>query len=280
MDRRVVGTHVGLSRAALARRFAVQMGEPPLTYLTRWRLALAADLLVSTDLTLAAIAVQGRVRERVRSQRGLQAGPRRVASGLSTPRRDGVGVLAVKGAGCPGRRGSSPAGRVDEQPEDVRSVVVTGRVEQPASDGTSARSSSATSVLLSRSGPASTHLRSDDDGVPRLHPGAVLVAVRGGHEPVAVGEVRRDLIDVQDGLTPMTYSGSPGRCAAVSGSSHRPRPASARARHRCPGRRGGTGRGACSSPSRSAHRSGRAGVHRPQRRSVAHAPDRAFDRWA
>ena len=53
-----LATHVGLSRAALARRFAVQMGEPPLTYLTRWRLALAADLLVSTDLTLAAIAAK------------------------------------------------------------------------------------------------------------------------------------------------------------------------------------------------------------------------------
>lgn len=51
-----LATRVGLSRAALARRFALQMGEPPLTYLTRWRLALAADLLVSTDLTLAAIA--------------------------------------------------------------------------------------------------------------------------------------------------------------------------------------------------------------------------------
>ena len=46
----------GLSRAALARRFVLQMREPPLTYLTRWRLALAADLLVSTDSTLAAIA--------------------------------------------------------------------------------------------------------------------------------------------------------------------------------------------------------------------------------
>ena len=46
----------GLSRAALARRFVVQVGEPPLTYLTRWRLALAADLLASTDKTLVAIA--------------------------------------------------------------------------------------------------------------------------------------------------------------------------------------------------------------------------------
>ena len=51
-----LATHVGLSRAALARRFTLRMGEPPLTYLTRWRLALAADLLVGTDQTLATIA--------------------------------------------------------------------------------------------------------------------------------------------------------------------------------------------------------------------------------
>ncbi|UFU02490.1 AraC family transcriptional regulator [Ruania suaedae] len=48
-----------LSRAAFARRFAARVGEPPLAYLTRWRLVLAADLLTGTDLTLAAIA--GRV---------------------------------------------------------------------------------------------------------------------------------------------------------------------------------------------------------------------------
>ncbi|MFC4783968.1 cupin domain-containing protein [Nocardioides sp. MAHUQ-72] len=51
-----LAAHVGLSRAALARRFALRVGEPPLTYLTRWRLALAADLLVGTDQTLATIA--------------------------------------------------------------------------------------------------------------------------------------------------------------------------------------------------------------------------------
>lgn len=54
-----LGAYVGLSRAALARRFTHHVGEPPLTYLTRWRLALAADLLAATDLPLAAIA--GRV---------------------------------------------------------------------------------------------------------------------------------------------------------------------------------------------------------------------------
>lgn len=47
---------VGLSRAALARRFTSRVGEPPLTHLTRLRLAMAADLIGSTDLTLAAIA--------------------------------------------------------------------------------------------------------------------------------------------------------------------------------------------------------------------------------
>jgi AraC-like DNA-binding protein len=46
----------GLSRAALARRFTQQFGEPPLTHLTRWRLALAADLLAGSELTLSNIA--------------------------------------------------------------------------------------------------------------------------------------------------------------------------------------------------------------------------------
>ncbi|MEV0775618.1 AraC family transcriptional regulator [Streptomyces sp. NPDC050428] len=36
----------GVSRATLAKRFADLVGEPPLTYLTRWRMTLAADLLV------------------------------------------------------------------------------------------------------------------------------------------------------------------------------------------------------------------------------------------
>jgi AraC-like DNA-binding protein len=51
-----LASRVGLSRAALARRFTQQVGEPPLTHLTRWRLALAADLLAGTDLTLTTIA--------------------------------------------------------------------------------------------------------------------------------------------------------------------------------------------------------------------------------
>ncbi|NGO09178.1 AraC family transcriptional regulator [Streptomyces sp. HC44] len=48
----------GVSRAALARRFSELVGEPPMTYLTGWRLALAADRLRDTDETIGAIARQ------------------------------------------------------------------------------------------------------------------------------------------------------------------------------------------------------------------------------
>lgn len=49
---------VGVSRSSLARRFTALLGEPPMSYLAGWRLALAADLLVSSDATVATIARQ------------------------------------------------------------------------------------------------------------------------------------------------------------------------------------------------------------------------------
>ncbi|WTW96895.1 AraC family transcriptional regulator [Streptomycetaceae bacterium NBC_01309] len=49
---------VGVSRAALARRFADLLGEPPMTYLTAWRLSLAADLLREPEATIGAVAQQ------------------------------------------------------------------------------------------------------------------------------------------------------------------------------------------------------------------------------
>ena len=48
----------GVSRAALARRFTDLVGEPPMSYLTGWRLTLAADLLREPDATLVAVARQ------------------------------------------------------------------------------------------------------------------------------------------------------------------------------------------------------------------------------
>ena len=47
---------VDVSRAALARRFTELVGEPPMAFLTGWRLALAADLLREPDTTLTAVA--------------------------------------------------------------------------------------------------------------------------------------------------------------------------------------------------------------------------------
>jgi AraC-like DNA-binding protein len=49
---------VGISRAALARRFTDLVGEPPMSYLTSWRLTLAADLLREPNTTLASVARQ------------------------------------------------------------------------------------------------------------------------------------------------------------------------------------------------------------------------------
>ncbi|MFF5719782.1 AraC family transcriptional regulator [Streptomyces buecherae] len=51
-----LAAEVGVSRAALARRFTALVGEPPMAYLAGWRVALAADLLRETDQTVDAIA--------------------------------------------------------------------------------------------------------------------------------------------------------------------------------------------------------------------------------
>ncbi|MEP7089407.1 MAG: AraC family transcriptional regulator [Nocardioidaceae bacterium] len=48
----------GLSRAAFARRFTTVLGEPPMAYLTRWRILLAADLLRGSAATVASVATR------------------------------------------------------------------------------------------------------------------------------------------------------------------------------------------------------------------------------
>ncbi|MDI1476507.1 AraC family transcriptional regulator [Polyangium sp. y55x31] len=47
---------VGLSRSGFAQRFTQAVGDPPLQYLARWRMARAAELLRETDDTIAQIA--------------------------------------------------------------------------------------------------------------------------------------------------------------------------------------------------------------------------------
>ncbi|HEV3046041.1 MAG TPA: AraC family transcriptional regulator [Solirubrobacteraceae bacterium] len=46
---------VHVSRATLARRFNASLGEPPLAYLTRWRMCLAAQRLKHTDASVESI---------------------------------------------------------------------------------------------------------------------------------------------------------------------------------------------------------------------------------
>jgi AraC-like DNA-binding protein len=53
-----LAAEAGLSRAALARRFNELVGEPPMTYLTQWRIALAADLLREPGATIGSVAQQ------------------------------------------------------------------------------------------------------------------------------------------------------------------------------------------------------------------------------
>src|SRR5215467_10808237 len=49
---------VGLSRSVLAERFRHYLGEPPMSYLTRWRLQLAAQMLKSSSRSVAEIAAE------------------------------------------------------------------------------------------------------------------------------------------------------------------------------------------------------------------------------
>ncbi|MFG1962524.1 AraC family transcriptional regulator [Nonomuraea sp. NPDC049028] len=53
-----LAAQVGVSRASLARRFTELVGEPPMAFLTGWRLALAADLLREPDATVGSVARQ------------------------------------------------------------------------------------------------------------------------------------------------------------------------------------------------------------------------------
>ncbi len=51
-----LAAEVNVSRAVLARRFTELVGEPPMTFLTSWRIDLAADLLRKPDATIGAVA--------------------------------------------------------------------------------------------------------------------------------------------------------------------------------------------------------------------------------
>lgn len=53
-----LGAQAGLSRAAFARRFTAMTGQPPLGYLTWWRMTIAARTLRDSDVPLSTVAKQ------------------------------------------------------------------------------------------------------------------------------------------------------------------------------------------------------------------------------
>ena len=76
---------VGISRTALARRFHQLVGEPPMAFLTNWRIALAADLLLEPDTTIASVATKSATQP-VRAFHRLQAPARHLAPATSSRR--------------------------------------------------------------------------------------------------------------------------------------------------------------------------------------------------
>lgn len=51
-----LASRVGTSRANLARRFNLLVGQPPIAYLTHWRLSLAADLMCEPQASVTSVA--------------------------------------------------------------------------------------------------------------------------------------------------------------------------------------------------------------------------------
>ena len=45
-----------MSRSSFAERFSESVGVPPMTYLTRWRMRVAADLFCTTSMSVAQVA--------------------------------------------------------------------------------------------------------------------------------------------------------------------------------------------------------------------------------
>jgi AraC-like DNA-binding protein len=53
-----LGREAGISRSALHQRFVQLIGEPPMQYLTNWRMQIASGLLRNTNATVATIALE------------------------------------------------------------------------------------------------------------------------------------------------------------------------------------------------------------------------------
>ena len=76
----------GLSRAALAKRFAELVGDSPMQYLAGWRMHLARRMLRESNLGMAELAAQIGYEVGSRIQSGVQARDRHSAGHLARRR--------------------------------------------------------------------------------------------------------------------------------------------------------------------------------------------------
>ncbi|EPJ37414.1 putative AraC-like transcription regulator [Streptomyces afghaniensis 772] len=171
----------GVSRAALARRFTALVGEPPMAYLTGWRLALAADRLRDSEDTLDAVA-------------------RRVGYGsafaLSTAfkRVYGVSPVEYRGRGRSGREprcpGRTPWSAAVGHPGPGRSRQPRGRRRSLAHVYVERASRLAGAVVWSNAPERDGAARVLPDGCMDLlwHEGRLLVAGPDTHAYVTDGE--------------------------------------------------------------------------------------------
>jgi AraC-like DNA-binding protein len=109
----------GVSRAALARRFNALVGEPPMTFLTGWRIALAADLLLEPGATIGSVAEQVgygspfALSTAFKRARGISPQQHRVASRMSGNAPTNENGPKVPAAAADNRKTSRLQGRLD-----------------------------------------------------------------------------------------------------------------------------------------------------------------------
>ena len=82
-----LGRAVGLSRSALVDRFNALIGQPPMTYLTHWRIQLATQLLRDSHASVATIAAQVGYASEAAFNRAFRRDRRRSARRLAAPGR-------------------------------------------------------------------------------------------------------------------------------------------------------------------------------------------------
>jgi AraC-like DNA-binding protein len=108
----------GLSRAAFARNFSASVGEPPHSYLTRWRMGIAAQLLEETDLRLGEIASRVGYRSEFSFSRAfkLARGASPIQYRRATPARS---AIRITGAPLPAALGLAAERRPRHGPSSI-----------------------------------------------------------------------------------------------------------------------------------------------------------------